>query len=152
MMTSYVQSAFMYVSVGVWVVCIIVILLDIMCKCINKQHIYKTDIIIVSFFYLYDQISHIFAGLHIYYDYCNHNLHQYNIMLLYLFIASIIFTVLPVILSLFQLHNSINKTLITNKYAGKIIKHWLKQYSMLLYALSILFGSSFAGILLVNVC
>ena len=96
-----------------------------------------------------DQISDVFVAMKIYNEYTVNN--ENKLMLLVLFISSIIFIMIPSIISVIQLMYEVDTRLITDNNAGVLMRSWLIKYSKLMYLLTLLFGSSHASISMLNV-
>ena len=87
-----------------------------------------------------DIVSDIFLSLHI------SSFITTDSVYIILFISSIIFIVIPILISIFQLMHTINK----HWWHDDNIKLWLTDNSKLLYFLSVFSGSSFTAIQLMN--
>ena len=111
---------------------------------IRKNDIFHPFALVPPLLYLLDQLSDIFLSIQIYcYAYSQ------NRIFIILFVCSILFIIIPGILSLYQMHTNIKSKWIDHKYIGNIIKIYILQYSKMLYFFSIITGSAFTGI---NIC
>ena len=145
------STEFFIVTVILASISIIIALIGLIdAKCIHPNDIFGIKFVVFPFFYLYDQVSDIFASINIYYEYKYMSIPNYN-MLFILFMISISFIIIPSILSLIQLSRAVNKLFITDKHAGQTMSKWMLNYSYLMYLLSILFGSSFGSLYFLNV-
>ena len=95
-------------------------------------------------------MSDIFASLQKYDEYRYNSISDDNIILI-LFIVSVVSVIIPCIISMFQLIREVNKNFVGDKYSGGIIRSWLLKYSHIMYLATILCGSSFTAIPLLNV-
>ena len=145
------STDFMIVTVILASISIIIVLIGLIdAKYLHPNDIFDIKFVVFPFFYLYDQVSDIFASINIYYEYKYMSITNYNIVLA-LFTVSISFIIIPSILSLIQLSRAVNKLFITDKYAGQTTSKWMLDYSYLMYLSSIIFGSSFGSLYFLNV-
>ena len=68
-----------------------------------------------------------------------------------MFIASIVFIIIPCIISTLQLMHEVDREFITDINVGASMRSWLISYSKLMYLFTLLFGSSHASISMLNV-
>ena len=72
-------------------------------------------------------------------------------ILLILFIASVLSVITPCIISMLQLIWEVRKNFITDEYNGGLIRSWLLKNSNIMYLATLLCGSSFASVSILNV-
>ena len=136
------------VSIGIACIFIAVFFIGIIdAKCIHKNDRFRAKRVILPFFYLYDQVSDIFAGINMYSDYTT----SHRQIFLILFSCSLAFVVLPSMISNIQLMFAVKKQFIGDSHNGSLIRAWLLDYSKVMYILSLLIGSCFGAISLLNV-
>ena len=109
-------------------------------KCVNIDDFYSIAAIIAVMCYIFDLYSDISICMIIYQRIMDRDI------FLWLFIASLIFIILPIMVSMAQLLNEINKHWMKDDE----IKLWLTENSKLLFLLSFICGSSFTAIELMN--
>ena len=109
-------------------------------KLCRVNDFYSIMAIISTKCHAYDLISDIFLSITI-----SERIMDRDIFL-WLFIASLIFIIVPIIVSMAQLWHQMNKHWIKDDH----IKLWLKENTKLLFLLSFLCGSSFTAIELMN--
>ena len=105
---------------------------------IRPNDFYNIGVLLSAAFHILDTFSDVFFALTITY-YSDFKL---DTALLYIFIASISFIIVPMIITLAQLKHIINKH--WNK--SDELRSWLSTYIYILYIISILCGSSFTGV------
>lgn len=67
-------------------------------------------------------------------------------MHLVILVCSVLFLVIPTILSLFQLHREIKTKWLMSKNCREIIQPWILSYLTILYIISIISGSAFSAV------
>ena len=145
------STQFIIVTLALAGTCIFIAIIGFIdAKWIHPNDIFNVTFVVFPFFYLYDQVSDVFASINIYYEYKYMSITNYNILLI-LFMISMSFIIIPSILSLIQLSRAVNKLFITDKHAGQAMSKWMLDYSYLMYLSSIIFGSSFGSLYFLNV-
>ena len=123
-----------YTMLGVFI--IVIIRSYIYSKYISINDFYKVGALIKAAIHINDTLSDILFILNI-----TEQPEYPSIVPMLLLIASIFFVVLPVIMSLYQLHHEINKWK-RNYDLGQ----WITENITILYALSMITGSSFCSV------
>ena len=123
-----------YVLLTVFI--LIIIASYIYSKCISVNDFYRVSALIKAAIHTNDTLTDILFIINI-----THSPQYPDLIPMTLLIASIFFVVLPVIISLYQLHTEINKW-----RRNDDISQWIKQNITTLYLLSIITGSSFTSV------
>ena len=123
-----------YIVMGVFI--IIIIISYIYSNCISINNFYSLSSLITAAIHTYDTFSDILFIINI-----THQPEYPSIVPLSLLIVSIIFVVLPVMVSFYQLHHEMNKWR-RNDDLGQ----WITENITLLYIVSVITGSAFSGI------
>eukprot|EP01084_Bolivina_argentea_P214199 363692_1 len=139
----FIETQYRYIIIGItaFFVCIIISSL-VYGKCYKKTDFYLFENILLVAFHLLDTISDIIFTLQIQYHYSLTN----DTILLYLFIASVIFILLPIIVSILQLNREINQKWVKSSCDSDVLTVWCRTHQTWLIYLSIFCGSSFAAI------
>ena len=118
---------------------------------IRTNSIYSITSILIGGLYTYDMISDIFFTYDVYISFIylpdKDELYPIFFAILVIGLITIIF---PLITTIFQLHRASTNVWSKNQYNGSAIRAWLTQYSKVMYFISLLTGSSFTSIELVN--
>ena len=105
-------------------------------KCISINDFYSISSLISAAIHTNDTLSDILFIINI-----THQPEYPSLMLMILLSVSIVFVILPIIISIYQLHHEINKWR-RNDHLGQ----WITENITILYFLSVITGSSFSGV------
>ena len=129
-----------FAVIGVFLFLFLISIVDSMWWRINDFYYYPS--IITAIIQFQDMLTDIFFIIDVNSNISNHLLELDYLQLTLIFILSMIFVIIPVCLSLWQLYVAIKVNWIKNKN----VAHWLGEHSSLLYLVSVITGSSFSAI------
>eukprot|EP01083_Nonionella_stella_P105229 302588_1 len=113
-------------------------------RCIRKNDFFHLMFIFLSMLNVLDTLSDVFFAVDVFGTYSLATEHKSHFLMI--FIASVSFIIIPVMISLYQLHAASSKHWLKDNK----IRQWLVQYVAPLYGVSILTGSSFGATFIFN--
>ena len=97
-----------------------------------------------------DFVSDLFFGVELFVFIIDDQFEEYYMIYTILFGASVIFIVLPMIINLIQLHNELSKWITDPILSHTEVPLWILTYVKMLYFISVITGSSFNAVSLLN--
>ena len=131
--TSVDNPCLVFILLGVFAM---IIISWIYAKCISRNDFFSVSSLITASIHIIDGYSDILFIVSI----SNQSVYPSTESVI-LMVASIVFVVLPLIITLFQLQHEINKW-----RRNDDLKQWINENVTLLYVLSVITGSSFSGV------
>eukprot|EP01083_Nonionella_stella_P078381 214488_1 len=113
-------------------------------RCIRRNDFFHLLFIFLSMLNVLDMLSDVFFAVDVFGTYLLATEHKSQFLII--FIASVSFIIIPVMISLYQLHAASSKHWLKDNK----IRQWLVQYVAPLYGVSILTGSSFGATFIFN--